>query len=168
MEKEKKNIDFNRIRFTGYVPTYDEYFDYYLKDDSMTNFVSFSKRDSSLIFYDDKFVGFYKTMIRDEEENDREIYIGLIPEYRKMGIASYVVNTLTKNIFESDSQCSAVHLSIDKDNYPSINLAHNCGFLENTTLEQELRDSGDNRTLIFSMKNRLYSNDTEITHTQRR
>lgn len=168
MKKENINIDFNKIRFVGYIPTYDKYFDYYLKDNSMTKFVSFSKRDSSLIFYDDDFVGFYKTMIRDEEENDREIYIGLIPEYRKMGIASYVVTTLTNNIFESDHNCSAVHLSIDKDNYSSINLAKKCGFFENSTLEQELREYGDNRTLIFSIKNKLYSKNEETHQAQRR
>lgn len=168
MKKESINIDFYKIKFKSYIPNYDKYFDHYLSDKSMTEFVSFSKRDSSLIFYDNDFIGFYKTMIRDEDENDREIYIGLIPEYRKMGIASYVVTTLTNNIFESDPQCSAVHLSIDRDNYSSINLAHNCGFLENLTLEQELREYGDNRTLIFTMKNKFYNKNEETYQSRRK
>lgn len=159
---ENIQIDFNKIRLTNYIPIYDKYFDEYLKDPTMNRFVSFSKRDSSLIFYEDSFVGFYKTMFRDEEQNDREIYIGLIPEYRGRGIASYVVTTLTKNLFESDPQCEFVHLSIDKDNSSSIILAHNCGFVENLDLEEELRAYGDNRTLIFSIRNKSYGTNADV------
>lgn len=161
-------MDFSKIRFASYNPTYDEYFDYYLKDKSITQFVSFSKWDSSLIFYDDDFAGFYKNIIRDDDLNDRELYIALIPKYRKKGMASYVVNTLTHNIFENHPDCEYVHLSIDKDNDSSIRLAQACGFCENTTLEQELRESGDNRTLVFSTQNKNYGEKGEVQHSRSR
>lgn len=149
-------MEWDKVKLESFRPSYEKYFDVYLKDKSITEYVNFSKWDSSLIFYKDDFAGFYKTITPDEETNDKEIYIALIPKYRKKGMASYVVNTLTNNIFMSDSECEFVHLSIDKDNTSSINLASNCGFLENSILEQELRENGDNRTLIFSRKNPFY------------
>lgn len=157
-------MELDKIRFESYIPSYEKYFETYLKDKSITEYVSFSKRDSSLIFYDDKFVGFYKTMTPDDDLNDKEIYIALIAEYRKKGIASYVVNTLTNNIFASNQNCEYVHLSIDKENTSSINMAHNCGFIENSNLEQELRDTGDDRTLVFSRKNPFYIKESQTLH----
>lgn len=83
-------MDFNKIRFSNYIPTYDKYFDNYLKDKSITKYVHFSKWDSTLIFYEQEFIGFYKVITRNEEINDREIYIAIIEKYRKKGIASYI------------------------------------------------------------------------------
>lgn len=157
-------MELDKIKFESFIPSYEKYFETYLKDKSITEYVSFSKWDSSLIFYDDDFAGFYKTTTPDDEANDKEIYIALIPKYRKKGIASYVVNTLANNIFRSDQDCEYVHLSIDKENTSSINMAHNCGFVENTNLEQELRDTGDNRTLVFSRKNPFYLKECETLH----
>lgn len=157
-------MEVDKIKFESFVPSYEKYFETYLKDKSITEYVSFSTWDSSLIFYDDDFAGFYKTITPDDEVNDKEIYIALIPKYRKKGIASYVVNTLTNNIFASNQDCEYVHLSIDKENNSSINMAHNCGFIENTNLEQELRDTGDNRTLVFSRKNPFYIKESESSH----
>ena len=154
----------NKIKFESFRPSYEKYFETYLKDKSITEYVIFSKWDSSLIFYDNDFAGFYKTITPDEEVNDKEIYIALIPKYRKKGIASYVVNTLTNNIFTCNPDCEYVHLSIDKENTSSINLANNCGFVENTNLEQELRETGDNRTLVFSRKNPFYVKENQINH----
>ena len=79
-------------------------------------------------------------------------------------MASYVVNTLTNNIFTASPDCEYVHLSIDKENTSSINLANNCEFIENSSLEQELRETGDNRTLVFSRKNPFYIKETQINH----
>ena len=157
-------MEVDKIKFESFVPSYEKYFETYLKDKSITEYVSFSTWDSSLIFYDDDFAGFYKTITPDDEVNDKEIYIALIPKYRKKGIASYVVNTLTNNIFASNQDCEYVHLSIDKENNSSINMAHNCGFIENTNLEQELRDTGDNRTLVFSRENPFYIKESESSH----
>lgn len=157
-------MEVDKIKFESFVPSYEKYFETYLKDKSITEYVSFSTWDSSLIFYDDDFAGFYKTITPDDEVNDKEIYIALIPKYRKKGIASYVVNTLTNNIFTSNQDCEYVHLSIDKENNSSINMAHNCGFIENTNLEQELRDTGDKRTLVFSRKNPFYIKESESSH----
>lgn len=149
-------MELDKIKFKSFMPSYEKYFELYLQDKSITEYVSFSTYDSSLIFYNEDFVGFYKTITPDEEVNDKEIYIALIPKYRKQGIASYVVNTLTNNIFTSNPDCEYVHLSIDKENTSSINMANNCGFIENENLEQELRDTGDNRTLVFSKENPFY------------
>lgn len=146
----------NKIKLVPYNPTYDKYFDILKDNKSITQFVSFSKHDSRLIFYDNDFAGYFKTMYRDDDSADREIYIALIEKYRGKGIAQYVINLLTNNIFESDYNCEYVHLSIDKDNISSINLAKNCGFIENIKLEQELRENNDNRTLVFSIKNKFY------------
>lgn len=149
-------MDYNKIKFISYSPIYDKYFDILKEDNSITKFVSFSKHDSRLIFYDNDFAGFYKTMYRDDDLPDREIYIALIEKYRGKGIAKYVIDTLTNNIFESDPNCEFVHLSIDKDNISSIKLAQNCGYTENEKLEDELRENNDNRTLVFSIKNKFY------------
>lgn len=157
-------MELDKIRFESYIPLYEKYFETYLKDKSITEYVSFSEWDSSLIFYDDDFAGFYKTTTPDDELNDKEIYIALIPKYRKKGIASYTVNTLTNNIFASNQACEYVHLSIDKENTSSINMAHNCGFIENSNLEQELRDTGDDRTLVFSRKNPFYIKEHQTPH----
>ena len=161
-------MDFTKIKFASYNPSYDEYFNYYLKDKSITEYVNFFIFFLALIFYDNDFAGFYKNIVRDDDLNDRELYIALIPKYRQKGMASYVVNTLTERIFENDAECEYVHLSIDKDNLASIRLAQNCGFLENVSLEEELRADGDNRTLIFSTRNKNYGERTEVSHTRSR
>ena len=157
-------MEWDKVKFESFRPSYEKYFDTYLNDKSITEYVSFSKWDSSLIFYKDDFAGFYKTITPDEEKNEKEIYIALIPKYRKKGMASYVVNTLTNNIFTASPDCEYVHLSIDKENISSINLASNCGFIENSSLEQELRETGDNRTLVFSRKNPFYVKEYQINH----
>lgn len=161
-------MDFSKIRFKSYTPSCDKYLDTYLNDKTITEYVSFSKWDSSFIFYGDDFVGFYKVLIRDYDLNDREIYIALIPKYRNKGIAFYTINTLTDNIFKNDIECEFVHMSIDKYNISSINLAKRCGFVENTVLESELRNDGDNRTLIFSMKNKYYESKDELSYSTRK
>ena len=43
-------------------------------------------------------------------------------------------------------------------------MAHNCGFIENSNLEQELRDTGDDRTLIFSRKNPFYIKENQTPY----
>ena len=94
-----------------------------------------------------------------DDSLDREIYIGLIEKYRGKGIAKYVVNLLTSNIFYNDPNCEFIHLSIDKDNISSIRLAHACGFVENKELEKELRENNDDRTLVFSIENQFYKEE---------
>lgn len=69
---------------------------------------------------------------------------------------------LTKNIFISNTECPYIHLSIDKENISSIKMAKNCGFKENYLLEQELRETNDNHTLIFSIKNKFYEAKEEV------
>lgn len=163
-------IDFSKISFQSYIPLFDKYLDMYAKDKTITEYVSFAKWDCSFIFYDNDLAGFYKIQIRDYDLNDREIYIALIPKYRNKGIAEYVVNTLANNIFKNDFSCQIIHMSIDKSNTPSINLAKRCGFEENKALEGELRNDGDDRTLIFSIKNKYYvskENTTEFIHKNR-
>ena len=65
-------MEWDKVKFESFRPSYEKYFDTYLKDKSITEYVSFSKWDSSLIFYKDDFVGFYKTITPDEEKNDKE------------------------------------------------------------------------------------------------
>ena len=158
-------MDYNKIRLTSYIPIYEKYFEMLKNEKSITDFVSFFKHDSRLIFYDNDFVGFYKTMYRDDDSLDREIYIGLIEKYRGKGIAKYVINLLTSNIFYNDPNCEFIHLSIDKDNISSIKLAHSCGFVENEELEKELRENNDNRTLVFSIQNQFYKEEKKNNMT---
>lgn len=158
-------MDYNKIKLASYIPIYDKYFEMLKEDKSITDFVSFSKHDSRLIFYDNDFAGFYKTMYRDDDLPDREIYIGLIEKYRGKGIAKHVLNTLTSNIFESDPNCEFIHLSIDKDNTSSIKLAKSCGYIENKELEVELRENNDDRTLIFTIKNQIYDEENKNNMT---
>jgi RimJ/RimL family protein N-acetyltransferase len=156
-------MDFKKVKFSSFIPGYEKYFDILKTDKSITNYVSFSKYDSSLIFYDNDFAGFYKTMYRDDDLTDREIYIALIEKYRGMGLASYVINYLTNNIFDSDKNCEFVHLSIDKDNKSSINMAINCGYNINKELTKENIDMKDERTLVFSKKNPNYKQSNDIS-----
>lgn len=168
--RNEDRIDFSKIKFRSYTPILDKYIDMYAKDKTITEYVSFTKWDCSFIFYDDDLAGFYKIQIRDYDLNDREIYIVLVPEYRSKGIAEYVINTLANNIFKNDSSCEVIHMCIDKSNTPSINLAKRCGFEENKALECELRNDGDDRTLIFSIKNKYYGskeNTPEFIHKSR-
>ena len=150
------------ITFKGFVPSYKNYLDEINSDESLTKFVSFSSSDSRFIFLNDTFVGCYKTMLRDDDLPDREIYIGIKKDFRGRGIAKYVLNTLTKNIFETDNACEYIHVSIDKDNIASINLAKSCGYTENKVLENELRENKDDRTLVFSTKRKTYENKKDI------
>ena len=53
-------MEWDKVKFESFRPSYEKYFDTYLKDKSITEYVSFSKWDSSLIFYKDDFAGFYK------------------------------------------------------------------------------------------------------------
>ena len=59
-------MEWDKVKFESFRPSYEKYFDTYLNDKSITEYVSFSKWDSSLIFYKDDFVGFYKTITPDE------------------------------------------------------------------------------------------------------
>ena len=151
------------ISFKGFVPSYNKYLSEINSDESVTKFVSFNPSDSRFIFLDDEFVGCYKTMLRDDDLPDREIYIGIKKEFRGKGIAKYVLSTLTNNIFESDNACEFVHVSIDKDNIASINLAKSCGFEENKELEEELRENKDDRTLVFSSKRKINENKKDMS-----
>lgn len=158
-------MNFNKIRFSSFIPSYEKYFDILKEDKSITNYVTFSKHDSNLIFYDDDLVGFYKTMYRDDDLPDREIYIAIVQKYRGKGIANYILSTLCNNIFESDTNCEFIHLSIDKNNIPSIKMAEKAGFKRNEELEKELRKYNDNNTLIYTIKNNIYTNERENNMT---
>lgn len=153
------DIDLGKISFKSYTPKYDECFDVYGKQE----YVSFAKWDSNLIFYDDEFAGFIKVYVRDYERNDREIQIALIPKYRGKGLATCVITSFVNNLFKANSSCEAVHLAIDKRNIPSIKMAINCGFVENEDLERELREDGDEFTLVFTVKNMNYGSNDEET-----
>lgn len=155
-------MDFNKLDFKQFSPNYESYLDEINSDKSVSEFVTFSKSDSRFIFYEDDFVGCFKTMLIDDDLPDREIYIGLIKKYRGKGIAKYVINKLSNNIFESDNACEYIHLSIDKENLASINMAKSCGFIENTDLENELREYGDDKTLVFSIKNPYLEKEKDI------
>lgn len=150
------------ITFKGFIPTYKKYLDEINSDESLTKYVSFNSSDSRFIFMEDEFVGCFKTMLRDDDLPDREIYIGIKKEFRGRGIAKYILNTLTKNIFESDGACEYIHVSIDKDNIASINLAKSCGYTINKELTDELIKDGDNRTIVFSSKRKTYDNEKRI------
>lgn len=150
-------MNLDEIEFHNYIPTYERYFDEDLRDPSILKYVSFPKREATLIFHKQDLVGCYKTMVWDEQRNDREIWIAILPKYRHKGIASYVIKTLIHNIFSNDLTCPEIHLSIDQDNLSSIQMAHACGFFEDNHLEQELRENGDNRTKIFTIQNDIHS-----------
>ena len=157
-------MDYNKINFRPFSPNYEDYLNQINSDKSVSEFVNFSKSDSRLIFYEDDFVGCFKTMIRDDDLPDKEIYIGLTKKYRGKGISKYVISKLSNNIFESDNACEYIHLSIDKDNIASINMAKSCGFTENIDLENELREYGDNSTLVFSIRNPYLSKQSNMTN----
>ena len=156
-------MEYSKINFKGYIPTYEKYLEEINSDKSLTKFVSFNSSDSRFIFYDDEFVGCFKTMLRDDDLPDREIYIGIKKEFRGKGIGKYILTTLTNNIFDSDNACEYIHVSIDKDNEASINLAKSCGYIENKELEDELIKYGDDRTLVFSNKRKTYEDKKDMT-----
>ena len=146
-------MDFSKVSFSSFIPAYKEYFKL-AKDPSITKYVSFTEENSSLIFFNKKLAGFFRIDYRSDELNDRELYIALLEQFRGAGLAQYVIKTLCNNIFIGDKSCEEIHLSIDKDNTQSINMATCLGFERNTELERELREFGDFRTLIFTIKNR--------------
>ena len=145
-------MDYTKINFKSYVPSFEKYINMVNTDSTINKFVTFSKYDSKLIFFEDTFIGCFKTMIRDDDLPDKEIYIGILPEYRKKGISKYIINVLCNNIFESDEACEYIHLSIDKNNEASIQMAKSCGFIENLELENEIKKYGDDKTLIYSKR----------------
>lgn len=152
-------MNFDKVTFPPLIPDYIKLFDLAKNDKNISKYVSFSPVDSNLIFYENDLAGFYKVVFRDEETRDREIYIALMDKYRGFGLAQYVVGTLATNIFLNDINCKFIHLSIDKENLASIKMAESLGFIRNEELEQELREYNDFHTLIYSLKNRNYSEE---------
>lgn len=159
-------MDFDKIALMFYVPQYEEYFKRYAKDKSIKEYVDFTPWNCRLIFYGNELAGFLKVFTRNEEINDREISIALIPKYRGKGLATYMITTLVNNLF-GDTSCEFVHMSIDKQNIASIKMALNCGFIENEELERELREDGDDRTLVFSIRNMNYGENRECLMKKR-
>lgn len=149
-------MDFKKVSFPSFIPSYKKYFEL-AKEQSIAKFVSFNEYDSNLIFYDNEVAGFYKVVYRNDELNDREIYIALLEKFRGCGLAHFVIKTLCKNIFSNDLNCEAIHMSIDKDNLASIKMAESLGFKRNEDLEKELREYNDFRTLIYTLKSRLHN-----------
>lgn len=152
-------MNFDKVSFPPLLPDYIKLFDLAKNDENIRKYVSFSPVDSNLIFYENDLAGFYKVVFRDEDTRDREIYIALLDKYRGLGLAQYVVGTLATNIFSNDCSCNFIHLSIDKENLASIKMAESLGFIRNEELEQELREYNDYRTLIYSLRNKNYSEE---------
>ncbi len=154
-------MDFNKINFKSFIPSYERYLDILNSDEEVRKYISFSKYDSKLIFFDYDFVGCFKTMTLDDESNDREIHIAIIKKYRGMGIASFVINKLTDNIFESDNTCESIHLSIDKNNEQSLKMGTKCGYKLNEELTKDNINMGDSNTIVLSKKNPNYITENE-------
>ncbi len=142
----------NSLRFESYNPSYDKYFTILKEDESIKNYVSFPKNNSTLIFLDNVFIGVCRISLRDYDSNDMEIYIAIVREYRCKGLAEKVLEQLCHNIFLANDKCHYIHLSIDKENETSIKMAEKAGFKRNEVEEGELRLYGDNRTLVFTIE----------------
>lgn len=149
-------MDYSKINFRCFIPEYKKYYDLQNDNPKLNKFVHFSPNNSSLIFYDDVFIGFYKIFRLDEDSNDREIQIAILNEFRKKGIASFILENLSKNIFYSDNLCENIHLFIDKKNIPSIKLAIKLGFNRNEVMEKEIQLYGDKYTFVFSKNREFY------------
>ncbi len=148
-------MDYSKISFKGYIPSYKKYFELIKEDKTINNYITFTEYDSSLIFYESNFCGICKIIDFDEDEN-KEIHIALLDEYRNQGLASYIVATLSNNIFASNIHCQYAVLSIDKDNTPSIKMANKSGFKLNEELTKANLEYGDFKTLYFTKNNPYY------------
>lgn len=145
-------MDYSKINFKSYIPSYDKYFEQMKDDNTMKEFVYFTPSDSNLIFYDDTFIGFYKALY-DEDENSVELFIGIAKEFRGKGIGSYVINKLSDSTFQNNANCESIDLSIDKDNISSIAMALKSNYQRNLSKEEELRKFNDDRTMVFTRYN---------------
>lgn len=147
------------ITYHSYNPSYDNLLNLIKKDEQINKYLSFSQTDSKFIFINHDFVGFCKIFPVDDENLEYEIEIAIIEQYRGKGLASIILEDLTKHLFLGPNICQTVQLSIDKSNSSSIRMATKNGFILDEVKTKDLRKYGDTNTLIFSKENFILNND---------
>lgn len=148
-------MDSSKISLKSYIPSYKQYFDLIKEDKTISKYISFSEYDSNLIFYDNNFCGLYKVIDFDDEEN-KEIHIALVNEFRGLGLASCIIKLISNNVFQSNHNCQYTVLSIDKENNSSLKMAVNSGFEFNEELTKDNVVCGDENTIVFTKNNPYY------------
>lgn len=131
------------------LPSDEKYFKKLRDCKEITEFVSFTINNTSLITYKNKVVGFLNLLLLEEEPIQYEIQIAIFPQYQGLGIAKNTIYLLEKNLF-SRPEVESICMNIDFKNEKSISLAEILGYF---SLNE------DNRIIEFIKYNPIYEKE---------